>query len=186
MFSVLAIGPKIRGFKPGRGWSIFKDDIIRSATSFGGEVKPSVPCRKILIIIIIIIILNVSGYVENSVRNKKLNWDWLQRLCLLHLLLCRNILVAVYLRLMSVIFNVVPSSWLLNPFSTTYPTPLWDQRGFEGQWYYKLIHHDCEVRTCCAVSCFLVDNTPSYDGSCVGHRETELDKVTSCRKIQRL
>jgi hypothetical protein len=36
---VLVIGPKIRGFKPGR---------IRGTPSFGGEVKPSVPCRKIL------------------------------------------------------------------------------------------------------------------------------------------
>jgi hypothetical protein len=33
MVSVLAIGPKVRGFKPGRG---------------GWGVKPEVPCRKIL------------------------------------------------------------------------------------------------------------------------------------------
>jgi hypothetical protein len=38
--SVLATGPKVRGFDPDRGrW-------IRSTTSFGGEVKPSVPCRR--------------------------------------------------------------------------------------------------------------------------------------------
>jgi hypothetical protein len=46
--SVLATGPKVRGFKPGRGrwiW-IFKDDKIRSTPFFGGEVKPSVPCRR--------------------------------------------------------------------------------------------------------------------------------------------
>jgi hypothetical protein len=33
--SVLATGPKVRGFDPDR-----------STTSFGGEVKPSVPCRR--------------------------------------------------------------------------------------------------------------------------------------------
>jgi hypothetical protein len=42
---VLAIGPKVRGFKPDRGRWIFK---IRSTTSFGGQVKPWPPCRKIL------------------------------------------------------------------------------------------------------------------------------------------
>jgi hypothetical protein len=41
--SVLATGPKVRGFDPDRGRWIFK---IRSTTSFGGEVKPSVPCRR--------------------------------------------------------------------------------------------------------------------------------------------
>jgi hypothetical protein len=40
--SVLATGPKVRGFKPGRGWG----DKIHSTPSFGGEVKPSVPCRR--------------------------------------------------------------------------------------------------------------------------------------------
>jgi hypothetical protein len=44
--SVLATGPKVRGFKPGRGRWIFKGDKIRSTPSFGGEVKPSVPCRR--------------------------------------------------------------------------------------------------------------------------------------------
>jgi hypothetical protein len=33
--SVLATGPQVRGFDPGR-----------STTSFGGEVQPSVPCRR--------------------------------------------------------------------------------------------------------------------------------------------
>jgi hypothetical protein len=42
--SALAIGTKVREFKPGRGQWIQ----IRSTTSFGGEVKPAVPCRKIL------------------------------------------------------------------------------------------------------------------------------------------
>jgi hypothetical protein len=48
MVSVLAIAPKVRGFKPGRGQWIFKDVKICSTPSFGGDVKPSAPCRKIL------------------------------------------------------------------------------------------------------------------------------------------
>jgi hypothetical protein len=45
MASVLVIGPKVCGFKPGQGrWEIK----TRSTPSFGGEVKPSAPCRKIL------------------------------------------------------------------------------------------------------------------------------------------
>jgi hypothetical protein len=35
--SVLATGPKVRGFDPDRGRWIFK----------GEEVKPSVPCRRL-------------------------------------------------------------------------------------------------------------------------------------------
>jgi hypothetical protein len=46
---VLAIVPKVHGFKPGRGQWIFKNDKIRSTTSFGGEVKPSLSCRNILL-----------------------------------------------------------------------------------------------------------------------------------------
>jgi hypothetical protein len=42
--SVLATGPKVRGFDPDREFlRVIK---IRSTTSFGGEVKPSVPCRR--------------------------------------------------------------------------------------------------------------------------------------------
>ena len=37
--SVLAFGTQVRGFKPGRSRQIF-------TPSFGGEVKPSVPCRR--------------------------------------------------------------------------------------------------------------------------------------------
>jgi hypothetical protein len=48
LVSVLAIGPNVRGFKTGQGRCIFKGDKIRSTTSFGGEVKPSVTCREIL------------------------------------------------------------------------------------------------------------------------------------------
>jgi hypothetical protein len=48
MVSVLAIGPSVRGFKPLRCDGILKAIKIRSTTSFGGEVKPLDPCRKIL------------------------------------------------------------------------------------------------------------------------------------------
>jgi hypothetical protein len=43
--SVLAIGPKVCGSKPGRKLWIFKGDKISSTPSFGVEVKPSVPCE---------------------------------------------------------------------------------------------------------------------------------------------
>ena len=36
----------LRGFKPGRSCRIFKGEKILSTPSFGGEVKPSVPCRR--------------------------------------------------------------------------------------------------------------------------------------------
>jgi hypothetical protein len=48
MVIVLALVPKERGFKPGWGRWIFKGYKIRSTTYFGGEAKPSAPCRKIL------------------------------------------------------------------------------------------------------------------------------------------
>jgi hypothetical protein len=44
----LPTGPKVRGFNPGRDDGFLRAIKIRSTTSFGGEVKPSVPCRKIL------------------------------------------------------------------------------------------------------------------------------------------
>jgi hypothetical protein len=47
MISVLAIELKVRGFKSGRERWILRPIKIRSTPSFGGEVKPSVPCRKI-------------------------------------------------------------------------------------------------------------------------------------------
>jgi hypothetical protein len=43
--SMIATGPKGRGFKPGRGDGFLK---IRSTPSFGCEIKPEVPCRKTL------------------------------------------------------------------------------------------------------------------------------------------
>jgi hypothetical protein len=48
MVIVLAIVRKVRGFIPGRERWIFKGDKISSKTSFGGEVKPSVPCCTVL------------------------------------------------------------------------------------------------------------------------------------------
>jgi hypothetical protein len=46
MVNMSAIGPKVRGFKSGRGQWIFKSDKIRNTISFGGEVKPSAPVVK--------------------------------------------------------------------------------------------------------------------------------------------
>jgi hypothetical protein len=44
--SVLALGTQGRGFIPGRSRRIFQGEKILSTPSFGGEVKPSVPCRR--------------------------------------------------------------------------------------------------------------------------------------------
>jgi hypothetical protein len=44
--SVLAFTTQVRGFKPGRSRRIFKGEKILSTPSFGGDVKPSVPCRR--------------------------------------------------------------------------------------------------------------------------------------------
>ena len=43
---VLAFSTQVRGFKPGRSRRIFKGEEILSTPSFGGDVKPSVPCRR--------------------------------------------------------------------------------------------------------------------------------------------
>jgi hypothetical protein len=48
VLGVLDTGPKGRGFKPGRGDGFLRAINIRSTTFFGWEVKPEVPCRKIL------------------------------------------------------------------------------------------------------------------------------------------
>jgi hypothetical protein len=47
MVIVLATGPKVRWLKPGRDDGFLRSIKSLSTTSFGGEVKPSVPCRKI-------------------------------------------------------------------------------------------------------------------------------------------
>ena len=44
--SVLAFSTHVRGFKPGRSLRIFRVKKILSTPSFGGEVKPSVSCRR--------------------------------------------------------------------------------------------------------------------------------------------
>ena len=46
--SVLAFSTQVQGFKPARSLRIFKGEKILSKPSFGGEVKPSVPCRRSL------------------------------------------------------------------------------------------------------------------------------------------
>jgi hypothetical protein len=45
---VLAIGPKVRGFKPVRRQWTFKSDKNPYHDFFGGEVKPSAPYPRIL------------------------------------------------------------------------------------------------------------------------------------------
>jgi hypothetical protein len=44
--SVLAFGTQVCRFRPGRSRRIFKGKKILSIPSFGGEVKPSVSCRR--------------------------------------------------------------------------------------------------------------------------------------------
>ena len=44
--SLLAFSSKVRGLKPGRSCRIFRAKKILNTPSFGGEVKPSVPCRR--------------------------------------------------------------------------------------------------------------------------------------------
>jgi hypothetical protein len=46
--SVLVIRPKIRGFKPGKDDGFLRALKFRHTTSFGWEIKLSVPCRKVL------------------------------------------------------------------------------------------------------------------------------------------
>jgi hypothetical protein len=46
--SMLATGPKIRGFKPGRGDGFLRAIKIRSTPSFRGDVKPSATCGEII------------------------------------------------------------------------------------------------------------------------------------------
>jgi hypothetical protein len=43
---VLAFSTQVRGFKPGRSRRIFKGEKFLIKPSFGGEVKPSVPCCR--------------------------------------------------------------------------------------------------------------------------------------------
>jgi hypothetical protein len=58
LVSVL-VGPKVRGFKPGRGRWIFKGVKIRSTTFFERKVKPPVPC------------LSFYGTLRNSVEYER-------------------------------------------------------------------------------------------------------------------
>jgi hypothetical protein len=44
--SVLPLSTQVRGFKPGQSCQDFSGQKIFSAPSFGGEVKPSIPCCR--------------------------------------------------------------------------------------------------------------------------------------------
>jgi hypothetical protein len=46
--SVFATGPKGRGFESSQGGGFLRAIKIRSTPSFGWEIKPEIPCRKIL------------------------------------------------------------------------------------------------------------------------------------------
>jgi hypothetical protein len=46
VFSMLASGTHVTGFKPGRSRRSFSDEKILSMVSFGGKVKPFAPCRR--------------------------------------------------------------------------------------------------------------------------------------------
>jgi hypothetical protein len=46
--SVLATEPKVRGFEPGKDDGYLRAIKISSTPSFGREVKPECPCRKVL------------------------------------------------------------------------------------------------------------------------------------------
>jgi hypothetical protein len=49
MVSVLAVGPKVCGFIPVQGrWMFLMAIEVHNMLSFGGEVKPSAPCCRIL------------------------------------------------------------------------------------------------------------------------------------------
>jgi hypothetical protein len=48
MVIVLAIGPKVPGFKHAKDDGFLRAIKIRSTPSFGGEVKPLAPCHKTL------------------------------------------------------------------------------------------------------------------------------------------
>jgi hypothetical protein len=47
-WSVLATGPMVHGFKPGRGDAFLRSIKIRNTPSFGWEVTPEIPSRNIL------------------------------------------------------------------------------------------------------------------------------------------
>ena len=44
---MLAFGTQVRGFKPGRSRQNFQGEKILSTSSFGREVNPFVPCRRL-------------------------------------------------------------------------------------------------------------------------------------------
>jgi hypothetical protein len=66
ILSVLATGPKGRRFNPGRGNWLLRVIKILSTPSFGWEVKPEVPCRKILSLEIFQILIGKIHFVQPS------------------------------------------------------------------------------------------------------------------------
>ena len=62
---VLAFSTQVREFAPGRSRRIFRAKKILSAPSFGGEVKPSVPCRSFTVCKRSIIVTCKSAFRQN-------------------------------------------------------------------------------------------------------------------------
>ena len=83
--SVLALSTQVRGFKPGRNRRIFKGEKILYTPSFGGEVKPSVPCRRfaarkgslngVEVVISAKLPDNVLAH-SSTFRHYDLSWTW--------------------------------------------------------------------------------------------------------------
>jgi hypothetical protein len=65
VISVRDTGPKGRGFKSGRVYGFLRAIKIRSSPSFGWEVKPEAPCRKILRHV------KITSKYERGISNKK-------------------------------------------------------------------------------------------------------------------
>jgi hypothetical protein len=67
--SALPLSTQVHGFKPGRSRQDFQGRKILSAPSFGGEVKPLVPCRRFTACKISINVMWKSTFRQNSCLN---------------------------------------------------------------------------------------------------------------------
>jgi hypothetical protein len=73
-FSMLASGTQVRGFKPSWSCRIFQSAKILSMPSFGGEVKPLVPCRRF------VACERTLQIAWNSLFDGKINWTFLAQI----------------------------------------------------------------------------------------------------------
>jgi hypothetical protein len=72
VFSVLAIGTIGCGFEPGQVGGFLRAIKVRSTPFFGWEVKPDVPCRKILRRVTDLLKLHGDGWTKFSFPSRKL------------------------------------------------------------------------------------------------------------------